>query len=80
MPMLTFTELQALSGLQRPTAVRAWLRRERVQFMQDGHGNPITTEAAFERRLENKKKQCATEPNFDPDLIFPGKPCTSTRR
>ena len=54
------------------TAVLAWLRRERVSFMRDGKGRPITTEEALQRRLETKRK-CSIEPNFDPAQLLPGR-------
>lgn len=73
MTVLTFDQLQAISGLTRPSAVLAWLRRERVSFMRDGKGRPITTEEALHRRLETKRKECSIEPNFDPAQLFPGR-------
>lgn len=49
--ILTFAKLQKLSGLQKPTAVKAWLKREGVSYIRDAAGKPFTTLDALNRKL-----------------------------
>lgn len=50
--ILTFAKLQRLSGLQKPTAIKAWLKREGVSFLRDAKGQPFTTLDALNRKLQ----------------------------
>lgn len=50
--ILTFAKLQRLSGLTKPTAVKAWLKREGVSYIRDKDGKPFTTLDAMNRRLQ----------------------------
>jgi hypothetical protein len=49
--ILTFAKLQRLSGLTKPSAVKAWLRREGIKCANDAKGRPWTTLAAVNRKL-----------------------------
>ena len=74
MTVLPFEQLQVISGLQRPSAVRRWLRHERISYISDGRGHPITTDEAITKRLESKKKESTDAPDFDPKVLFPDRP------
>jgi hypothetical protein len=50
--ILTFPKLQRLSGLTKPTAVKAWLKREGVSYIKDAKGQPFTTLDALNRKLQ----------------------------
>jgi hypothetical protein len=39
--ILTFPKLQRLSGLTKPTAVKAWLKREGVSYIKDAKGQRV---------------------------------------
>ena len=53
--ILTFAKLQRLSGLTKPSAVKAWLNREGVSYIRDNDGKPFTTLDALNRKLHRSQ-------------------------
>jgi hypothetical protein len=49
--ILTFAKLQRISTLTKPSAVKAWLKREGISYCRDADGKPWTTLAAVNRTL-----------------------------
>ena len=54
--MVPFCELQKLSGLERPTAIAAWLGRIHVSYSVDPAGRPFTSTSAFGKAMMHKGK------------------------
>jgi hypothetical protein len=76
--ILTFAKLQRLSGLTRPTAVKAWLKRQGVAYLRDSEGNPFTTLDAINRRLY--REEDAGFDLSDPERRVPAKRPVLSRR
>ena len=49
--IITFARLQRLSGLERPTAVKRWLQKRPIAYIEDLLGQPFTTLEAINERL-----------------------------
>jgi hypothetical protein len=60
--ILDLSDLQKLSGYQRPHDVKKWLRNNGVAFMVQASGNPVTTLDAVNRTLLGSIKR--SEPDF----------------
>jgi len=60
-----FATLCALAATKRPKAVCAWLARNRIHYMIDTKGHPVTTLAALDRALGGGRPD-ENEPNYDP--------------
>lgn len=76
--ILTFAKLQRLSGLQKPTAIKAWLKREGVAFLRNADNRPFTTLDALNRKLHR-----ASDDGFtlnDPQGGLPEKRAVVSRR
>lgn len=56
-----FTDLQRLSGRERPAAVKKWLQSQGISYMLNADGQPVTTEKALNEALLRGRK---TEPNW----------------
>lgn len=59
--IIDFADLQRLSGREKPTAVKRWLQNQRINFMLNADGNPVTTEKALNDALLRGRK---SEPNW----------------
>jgi hypothetical protein len=59
--ILTFPKLQRLSGLTKPTAIKAWLKREGVSYIKDAKGQPFTTLDALNRTLQPNPLVCCIQ-------------------
>jgi len=62
MPVIDFTDLQALSGYKQVSKVIDWLREHRVKFVVGGDGKPRTTDDFLREAIDGKEtiKQAAT--------------------
>jgi hypothetical protein len=76
--IVTFSKLQRLSGLTRPVAVKAWLKRQGVAYLRDAKGQPFTTLDAINRRLY--REEDAGFDLSDPERRVPAKRQVLPRR
>jgi hypothetical protein len=49
--IITFAKLQRLSCLEKPTAIKAWMKRAGLSYILDAKGRPFTTLDALNRKL-----------------------------
>lgn len=59
-----FDQLCELSGLQRPSAVRRWLKGQRVAFRTDTRGRPFTSAALLFPEERERIEASLAEPDF----------------
>lgn len=53
--VLTFKDLQDLSGFKQRLKVRDWLRKNNIPFVIDAQDNPVTTVDIMERAIADKE-------------------------
>ena len=56
MPVVSFSDLQALSGYKQVSKVIAWLREHRIRYVVGGDGKPRTTSDFLSEDLDDKKQ------------------------
>lgn len=56
-----FSDLQRLSGRERPAAVKKWLQQRGISYILNADGKPVTTEKALNEALLRGRK---TEPHW----------------
>lgn len=61
---LSRCQLQKLSGLTQPAAVRRWLEEHGVPFMVRADGQPVTTLDAVIHRLFGAAARVTSRPDF----------------
>lgn len=64
MTLLSFDELAEKVGTRKVLAIKAWCARNRVKWLPDYKGRPITTLAALDRSLA-RGKDSNTEPRYE---------------
>lgn len=57
--ILTFAKLQRMSRRTKPSAVKAWLKREGVSYIRDADGNPFTTLDALKNPPPRDMRCCS---------------------
>ena len=58
-------ELQELTGLQRPSAIRRWLKREKIGYLDAADGWPRVLQSVVINKLSGAKpEQKAREPQL----------------
>ena len=62
MPVIDFTDLQALSGYKQVSKVIDWLREHRVKFVVGGDGKPRTTDDFLAEDLNGKPAEKKVTP------------------
>ena len=58
------SELIALTGLQRPSAIRRWLEAQRIPYMLGADGWPRVLQALIMARLGGKAEAPRPEPQL----------------
>jgi len=64
MSILSSTELTELTGLQRPSAIKRWLERQRIPYMVGADGWPRVLQAIIMNRLGGKAESPRPEPRL----------------
>src|SRR5687767_6125960 len=74
-----FATLCTLAATKRPKAVCAWLARNRIHYMLDTKGHPVTTLSAIDRALHRGRDE-NNEPNIEALLPCPSSTAGSAFR
>lgn len=64
MLILSKAELMELTGLQRPSAIKRWLERQRVPYMVGADGWPRVLQTIIMNRLGGKAEAPKPEPQL----------------
>lgn len=57
-------DLIELTGLQRPSAIRRWLKRERIEYIDGADGWPRVLQSVVVARLGGKAETIKPEPRL----------------
>ena len=64
MNSLTKSDLMELTGLQRPSAIKRWLERQRIPYMVGADGWPRVLQTLIMNRMGGKTEAPRPEPQL----------------